>query len=86
MKRKKQIIIHEPSVWTADAIYVLRDKTGLAQDGFGAMLGVTRQTIHMYETDKLKPSPAIRRLLDILDKHPEIDEDFITTDSPELYE
>ena len=35
----------------------LREKTGISQERLGELLGVTRQTVSSWETDKLLPKP-----------------------------
>lgn len=41
----------------------LREKTGISQERLGELLGVTRQTVSSWETDKLLPKPENLRAL-----------------------
>jgi putative transcriptional regulator len=49
----------------------IRDKTGLSQAKFAALLGVSVRTLQDWEQERRVPSGAARTLLLIADKNPE---------------
>ena len=56
----------------ATPIIATRKKTGLTQEKFAEMLGVSKKTLSAWEQGVRKPSGAARTLLKIADKHPKI--------------
>lgn len=48
----------------------IREKTGLSQDRFAALLGVSVRTLQDWEQGRRAPSGAARTLLMVADKNP----------------
>jgi putative transcriptional regulator len=49
-----------------------RLKTGLTQEQFAALLGVSRRTLEQWEQGRRKPSQAAKTLIKVAELHPEI--------------
>ena len=49
-----------------------RAKTGLSQDKFAALLGISPRTLRDWEQGRRSPSGAAKTLLRIASKHPEV--------------
>lgn len=62
----KKTIVEVPDVVEA------RQKTGLTQAGFAALLGVSKRTLQEWEQARSKPSGAAQSLIKIAISHPEI--------------
>ncbi|MDF5729746.1 MAG: helix-turn-helix domain-containing protein [Rhizonema sp. PD38] len=61
MTVKKPLVINQPEV--GNLICELRQATGLTQEQFAAVLGVTYPTVNRWERGRSRPSPmAIRRI------------------------
>ena len=50
----------------------IRDKLGLSQERFAALVGVTRVTIARWEDGTAQPSPLAERMLQQIEKETEI--------------
>lgn len=50
----------------------VREKTGLSQTGFAAMIGVKVKTLQNWEQHRRQPTGAAAALLTIFDREPEI--------------
>lgn len=63
-----------PSDWDGEAVRALRERIGLSQATFAAVIGVHRVTVTKWESGARATveHEAIRRLLDLLDAHPEL--------------
>jgi putative transcriptional regulator len=46
--------------------------TGLTQEQFAALLGVSRRTLEQWEQGRRKPSGAAQTLLRVAERHPEL--------------
>lgn len=53
------------------AVRTIREKTGLSQSRFAALLGVSVRTLQDWEQERRAPSGAARTLLLIADRNPE---------------
>ncbi len=53
-------------------IKAVRDKSGLSQSAFAALLGVSLRTLQEWEQGRRRPTGPARSLLKIADKHPEV--------------
>jgi len=49
-----------------------RLKTGLTQEKFAALLGVSRRTLEQWEQGRRKPSQAAKTLIKVAELHPEV--------------
>jgi putative transcriptional regulator len=49
-----------------------RLKTGLTQEKFAALLGVSKRTLEQWEQGRRKPSQAAKTLIKVAELHPEI--------------
>lgn len=58
--------------WQADRIRRLRTSLYLSQSLFGALFGVNLGTVASWENGSSHPSAAVRRLMDMLSKDPDI--------------
>ncbi len=61
----KRIEVEEPDV------RVVREKSGLSQAAFAALLGVSPRTLQDWEQGRRRPTGPARSLLRIADRHPE---------------
>jgi putative transcriptional regulator len=52
-------------------IKAIRERLGLSQRQFAALMGVSVDTLQNWEQNRRKPRGAVRTLLLIADKHPE---------------
>ena len=55
---------------TVPAISSIREKTGLSQERFAGLLGVSIRTLRDWEQDRRAPSGAARTLLLIAERNP----------------
>lgn len=62
----RRIEVEEPEVRT------VREKVGVSQIAFAALLGVSPRTLQDWEQGRRKPSGPARSLLRIAGKHPEV--------------
>lgn len=69
--RTREVPLEPPSQWTGTDVRLLRRHLGVSQDTLAALLAVDRCTVTQWERDHRPPSEPCRRLLDILDSHPE---------------
>ncbi len=69
----KKTIVEVPDIVEA------RQKTGLTQAGFAALLGVSKRTLQEWEQARSKPSGAAQSLIKIAIRHPEILRELQTT-------
>lgn len=53
-------------------IVAARNASGLSQEQFAALLGVSKRTLQEWEQGRRKPSGAARTLLLVAEKHPEV--------------
>ncbi|MDA8168425.1 MAG: helix-turn-helix domain-containing protein [Nitrospiraceae bacterium] len=65
---EKDEIISEDRMLVAEA----RAKTGLSQDKFAALLGISARTLRDWEQGRRTPSGAAKTLLQIAAKHPDV--------------
>lgn len=49
-----------------------RLKTGLTQEQFAALLGVSKRTLEQWEQGRRKPSQAAKTLIKVAELHPEV--------------
>jgi putative transcriptional regulator len=59
-------------VQPASEIVRVRVKTGLSQAQFAAALGVSKRTLEQWEQGRRQPSGAVKQLLKIAERHPEV--------------
>jgi putative transcriptional regulator len=61
-------------IFTSDApnAEAIRDKYGLSQPKFAALLGISVKTLRNWEAGRRNPQGAARVLLQVADKHPEV--------------
>jgi putative transcriptional regulator len=69
MKADKAGHVHQVSV---SAILEARTHTGLSQQQFATVLGVSPRTLQEWEQGRRKPSGAAQTLLRIARRHPEV--------------
>ncbi len=50
---------------------IIREKYGLSQSKFAALLGISIKTLRNWEKGRRKPQGSARILLQVADKHPE---------------
>ena len=62
----RRIEVEEPEV------RAVREKVGVSQIAFAALLGVSPRTLQDWEQGRRKPSGPARSLLRIVGKHPEV--------------
>ncbi len=60
-------------------VVAARQKTGLSQSTFAALLGVSKRTLQEWEQARKTPSKAAQSLIKIAIKHPEILRELQTT-------
>ena len=60
--------------FTAESFPVLRarEKSGLSQAEFAALLGISRRTLEQWEQGRRRPSKAALMLIKVAERHPEI--------------
>lgn len=58
-------------VYDAPTIAAVRERVGFSQQVFAQVLNVSPKTVQNWEQGIRKPDNAARRLLEIIDKHPE---------------
>jgi len=68
MKAGKQARTHRVEVSTA---VEARNKVGVSQSAFAALLGVSKRTLQEWEQGRKEPSGAAKTLLQIALQHPE---------------
>lgn len=68
MKSGKQAKAHQIQVSTA---VEARNKVGVSQSAFAALLGVSKRTLQEWEQGRKEPSGAAKTLLQIALQHPE---------------
>jgi len=79
MHKKVDYNITVPPAFGSKEIIRLREKIGLSQKALSFFLNVSINTIKSWENDKTHPKGCVLRLLEILDKKPQL---FIKTISP----
>ncbi len=52
-------------------VKAIRERYGMSQDSFAAMLGISRRTLEGWEQGRRQPTGPARRLLQIADRFPE---------------
>ena len=63
----------------------LREKHGLSQSRFAAMMGISVGTLRNWEQGRRKPEGSARVLLKVVEKHPEAVFDVVANGSEEKY-
>jgi len=60
--------------FTAESFGIVRarDKVGMTQAQFAALLGVSRRTLEQWEQGRRKPNGAALTLIKIAERHPEV--------------
>ena len=66
-----------PRQYNRTQIVGLRKRLGLSQVVFARVLGVSAATARSWEQDVSPPSGPARRLLEVVDKHPEIAQELV---------
>lgn len=62
---KRPLVINQPQI--GKLIRELRSETGLTQEQFAALLGVTCSSMNRWENGRSQPSPlAVQRILEML--------------------
>jgi len=71
---RKDGTVEKDEIIPADRALVAeaRAKTGLSQDKFAALLGISPRTLRDWEQGRRSPSGAAKTLLRIASKHPEV--------------
>ena len=59
-------------VESSSDIVQARIKSGLTQEQFAALLGVSKRTLEQWEQGRRKPSGAAKTLIKVAERHPEI--------------
>lgn len=72
--KRKDGTVEKDEIIPADRTLVAeaRAKTGLSQDKFATLLGISPRTLRDWEQGRRSPSGAARTLLRIAAKHPEV--------------
>jgi len=68
--RRTKLTIKPVTIFNADDIKRIRQKTGLSQIMFAGSLGVSPKTVEAWENGRNKPEGASRRLLEIVRDDP----------------
>ena len=79
MHKKVDYNISSPPAFGSKKIIRLREKIGISQKSLSFFLNVSINTIKSWENDKTHPRGCVLRLMEILDKKPQL---FIKTISP----
>lgn len=60
--------------FTAESYPVLRtrEKSGLSQAEFAALLGISRRTLEQWEQGRRRPTKAALMLIKVAERHPEV--------------
>jgi putative transcriptional regulator len=66
-ERKASRVFHVPE----PDVFAIRQKYGLSQQHFAAMLGISVRTLQNWEQGRRKPHGPARVLLQVADEHPE---------------
>ncbi len=53
-----------------DNVQALRERTGLSQSAFAALLGVSTRTLQEWEQGRRQPTGSARALLRVAERHP----------------
>ena len=59
-------------VTASEDVKAIREKSGLSQSAFAALLGISTRTLQDWEQGRRKPRGPARTLLRIADRHPEV--------------
>jgi DNA-binding transcriptional regulator YiaG len=71
LRRRKVDSVDQPDVWSI-MIMKIRKSLKHSQEEFAGLLNVRRETVASWETGRKKPSGPSLRLLQVVEKHPNI--------------
>lgn len=63
--------VDAPPAYTAERVRAVREKLRVSQPIFAAALGVSERTVEAWEQGKRVPDGAARRLLEVVEEHPD---------------
>lgn len=73
----RQVQVDPAPAYEPPQIAAVRERAGFSQPVFARALGVSPKTVQNWEQGARKPDNAARRLIEIVDKHPEVLDSFI---------
>ena len=68
----RSAVVDAPPAFPAERIKHLRERMGLSQAVFAAVIGVDADTVRAWEQHRREPSLSTARLLEIAEEQPEI--------------
>jgi putative transcriptional regulator len=77
--RRMKVSVSPLPCYKAESIKEIRSKIGLSQASFSSVLGVSKKTIEAWEAGKCIPQGPAQRMLELIDKKPNIVENYIKT-------
>lgn len=63
--------------YKAERIKDIRNKIGLSQSAFSSVIGVSKKTVEAWEAGRCIPQGPAQRMLELIDKKPNIVNDYI---------
>ncbi|WP_063515537.1 helix-turn-helix domain-containing protein [Schleiferilactobacillus harbinensis] len=66
------VVLNDPPQYTPTEIKTIRQKTGATQRVLAEMLAVSPRTVEAWEVGRTIPTGSARRLLQLLDKDPQL--------------
>ncbi len=77
--RRMKINVSPLPCYKAENIKEIRGKIGLSQSSFSSVLGVSKKTVEAWESGRCIPQGPAQRMLELIDKKPNIVKDYIRT-------
>lgn len=75
--RRVKVRVAPVPCYRAKYIKSIRGKVGLNQTAFSSVLGVSQKTVEAWEAEKCIPQGPAQRMLELIDKKPDIIKEYI---------
>lgn len=81
-KERVRVVVQPVPDFTAARIKSVRAKMGLSQKGLADFMGISPKTVEGWEGNRFSPQGPARRLLEVMDRKPEIVAAYVKRNTP----